>query len=840
MILRNPQFLLLLLLLPLGYLLWRWRGARVARGVLALRLAIVALVVLALAEPLLGRPGGSDGTQVLLVDQSDSLGETGKAALRQQAGALARSSGARVLYFGANTAAPAQDPGAAPPELRGDASDIAGALRAAGELIGARGGRVLLLSDGGQTRGDALAEAQALKARGVAIDTYAYRAPDQADVWVAQVDAPGTLRQGEEYSVTVTVGSTSAGRARLDLFDGEQLIESREIPVEPGEAAQAPFRTRAVRPGVARLRAVVTAEPDLFAQNNSAAATALVAPQPKVLIVEGSSGGSAPLRVGLREAGIQADLLQAGSLPSQIARLAPYEGVVLVNVPASDMTLDQMTTLREFVRSEGRGLVVAGGRSSLTLGAYKDTPLEQALPVSMTPPPRPERSQVTMLLIIDHSASMGAASGASKLDMAKEAAILATQSLRDEDRVGVLVFDTNQEWAVPFQAIGSGLSLGQIQEQIGKVGLGGGTDIYEALNLGLPELARQPGKVRHAVLLTDGRSFSSARGPYRQLLAVMRAQNITLSAIAIGDDSDTDLLRELAQAGAGRYHFAAQPEDIPRLTLQESEIARTDPQVEREFQADQPAPHPLLRDIAAAQLPQLEGYVATTLKPEADQVLESPDRDPVLASWQYGLGRAVVWTPSVEAPWADRWANWPEYGRFWAQLVRYTLPEPDSGPLQVRVGARGAETLINVDSLQPGGTALDLADTSATITLPDGTSRLVPLRQTGPGRYAASVSLPQSGPYTIDVEQRKDAEQRSTAVGYVQPYSPEYLPVADGAALLERISAAGGGTALASLPAGGPAAPAGGAAQSLSPWLLLLAALLWPVEVALRRGWLRI
>ena len=40
-------------------------------------------------------------------------------------------------------------------------------------------------------------------------------------------------------------------------------------------------------------------------------------------------------------------------------------------------------------------------------------------------------------------------------------------------------------------------------------------------------------------------------------------------------------------------------------------------------------------------------------------VLKSPDDDPVLAAWQYGLGRAVAWTPSVESPWAEDWPNWP-------------------------------------------------------------------------------------------------------------------------------------------------------------------------------------
>ncbi|GAB4214808.1 MAG: VWA domain-containing protein [Roseiflexaceae bacterium] len=842
MILRNPQMLLLLLALPLGYLLWRWRGGRVTRLTLALRLLIVGLLVLALADPVLGRPSTGAGTQVLLVDQSDSLSERGKAALREQAARLSAGSTARVLFFGANASPPPGTDGQTPQELRTDATDIAAALRAAGELIGTANGRVLLLSDGGQTRGDALAEARVLQARGIAVDTYAYNPPGQADVWVTRVEAPRTLRQGEDYSVGVTIGSTSEGRVRLELFDGNRLLEAREVPVTPGEQTVEPFRARAASPGVARLRAVITAEPDAFPQNNSAAATAIVAPPPRVLVVEGSSGGAAPLRVGLREAGIETDVIDAGRLPAQLARLDAYEGVVLVNVPAGDLSLDQMTTLREFVRSEGRGLVVTGGRSSFTLGAYKDTPLEQALPVEMTPPPRPERSEVTMLLILDQSASMGASSGASKLDMAKEAAILATQSLRDEDRVGLLAFDTQQQWVVPFQQLGTGLSLGQIQEQIGQIGLGGGTDIYGALAASLPELARQPGQVRHAVLLTDGRSFSSAREPYRALLAQARALNITLSTIAIGEDSDTELLKELAQEGAGRYHFAADPEDIPRLTLQESEIARTEPQVEAQFRAQQPAPHPLLREIGAAQIPELDGYVATTLKPEADLVLESPDTDPVLASWQYGLGRAVAWTPSVEAPWAESWERWPQYSEFWAQIVRYTLPEPDSGPLQVRVTPRAGETLISVDSLLPGGAALDLADTRATLTLPDGGSRVVELRQTGPGSYAASVRLPTDGPYTISVEQRKDAQQRNAEIGYVQPYPAEYLPVSGGAELLAEISAAAGGTALAQLPDAALAGEVGGGSApiSLAPWLLLVAALLWPVEVAARRGWLRL
>ena len=504
-----------------------------------------------------------------------------------------------------------------------------------------------------------------------------------------------------------------------------------------------------------------------------------------------------------------------------------------------------MATLREFVRSEGRGLVATGGRSSFTLGAYKGTPLEEALPVAMDPPPRPERPPVTLLLILDHSLSMGSALGVSKFDMAKESALLATESLRKEDRLGVLAFDDKQDWAVEFQTLGSGLSLGQIQERIGALELGGGTDICAALDLGLSALERQPGKVRHAVLMTDGQSFLNGRcGPYNVLIDRARAENITLSAIAIGQDADTELLQQLARWGAGRYHFAGQPEDIPRLTLIESQIASAEPQIEGEFRANLQAPHPLLRDFTPNQIPQLEGYVGTTIKPEAELVLKSPDDDPVLAAWQYGLGRAVAWTPSVDSPWAESWPNWPDYGKFWAQIIRYTLPEPDSGSLQARIlphaDTRRCAVTIAVDSLAPSGEAIDLADTAATVTLPDGGTRRIPLRQTAPGHYAADVSLPADGPYAIEIEQRKDDLLRVARAGYVQSPSAEYLPNDGGAALLARISAATGGqvlsaTATVTAPAPAPA----GDARALWPWLLLAAALLWPLEIAVRRGWLR-
>ena len=845
MILRNPQFLALLMLVPLIIGGWLWRRGRLPAMALVLRVVIVTLIIVALANPVILHGRIETATApliVVLVDQSDSLTDQGKAALRARAAALAASSSApvQIITFGATVAAEGGT-------LRSDQTDIAAALRAARGLIGTGGGRVVLLSDGLQTRGDALAEARALALAGVPVDTEQYQAPALSEFWIAAVETPATLREGEEFTARIVMVSTVATDVQLEITAGNERMLTQQVRLSPGENIY-PYTGRAGEPGILRLQATISGQPDTLARNNRAGAALLVAPMPRILMVE-EPGGTAgePLRSALRDAGVIADVADPTALPAQISALGLYEGIVLLNVPASALTFDQMAALREFVRSEGRGLLAIGGQSSFTLGAYKNTPLEEALPVEMTPPPRPERSDTTLLLIIDQSASMGPETGISKFTMAKEAAIMATESLREHDRIGVLAFDASTRWVVDFQPVGVGLSLAGVQRRISTLSLGGGTKIYNALREGLPALAQQPGRIRHAVLLTDGISMDGDRQAYRMLLEEARSQNITLSTIAIGTDADINLLQELARWGAGRYHYAAEPNDIPRLTLIESEIVRTEPQVEGDFRAEQPALHPMVRDFAPEQIPGLKGYVATLLKPGADLVLRSPNGDPVLAVWQYGLGRAAAWTPSAEAPWAANWSNWPDYGRFWAQLIRYTLPEPDSGPLQVRAIRDGDSVRIIADSIAPGGRPLDLADTQATIVLPDGSSRLMTLRQTAPGRYEQALTLTTDGSYAIEVRQQKGNEVRLARIGYVQRYPDEYLPPADpqaGARLLNDISAITGGTALR----GGPLATPGVAPLSaerapdtgLWPWLIGLAAFLWILEIALRRGWLRL
>ncbi len=874
---EHPTFLFLLIMLPLLGAIWLWRGRRTVPPALLLRLLSVAMIVLALANPVFGAPRQTAGSVVVLVDQSDSLTESSKLTLRQQAATLVQQLEAAgqaaqttTLWFGGQAVAPgallASTPDQPVPAELMDAinpieSDLAAALRTARQLLtdaegnAHPGARIILLSDGQQTSGDALGESRAMSSRGIVVDVLPIAPAPAGTIRIIDIDAPQRLSVGEDYTVQIAIVNDAAATpvtARLRLWANEQVLGDQTVTLDPG-INTFDFTSRANNNGILRLRTEITSaeqrsSPDPNAANSRGAATITVLPAPRILIVEGRTGAAADVAPALFAAGIENDIIAPQQIPVSLSDLTRYAGMVLLDVPAETLSLDQMTTVREFVRSEGRGLVVAGGSNSYGLGAYADTPLEQVLPVAMQPPPRPERADVALLLIVDRSASMDAAVGISKFSMAKEAAILATETLQPEDTIGVLAFDTGQQWAVPFQQVGDGATLKGIQDRIATLATGGGTDIYTALRLGLADLAVQTASVRHVVLLTDGRSFTDNRDAYRILAETAVAQDITISTIAIGIDSDTELLDNIAQWGNGRYYFANTAEDIPRLTLQESEIARADPGVEGTFQAALNTPHPLLRDFAPAALPPLNGYVATTAKDTGEIVLTSPDGDPVLAAWQYGLGRAVAWTPTVADPWAREWVNWPDYGRYWAQVVRYTLPEAEATPVRVHLEPTARGVRLTAQVVQDDGTPLNLATTQALVVLPDGQERRFTLLQNAPGSYSQDIVLPESGAYAIEVALERDGAQYRTAVGYVQPVPAEYLRPPSGAmpgtVLLQAIASNTGGQLL------DPQQLEQLAAQQqrqqaatsdnpfMRPWVWLVATALacWVLEIAVRRG----
>lgn len=904
-----------LLALPIAWLLlmvFAWQRRFKPFGPFLLRLVIIVLVALALSRPAQLPAATLDELYtervVLLVDQSASLGESGQQALRAEAARLTREfpnsitlffSDQPVMFLPLSPALTRSDTAdleaeaAEPPvpvavnleslPLDLEITNLDSALSMGVELLHKQTGRLVLLSDGLPTKGDTLRAMTLVAQQGIPVDVLTL---DQAtlagwtgtsnEVRLTNLAVPPVLRQGEPFDIEVTIHSTVATDVtlRLSHMSRDEVLAEDVVAVQPGPNLFT-FEATADELGPQTFRATIAADADGYDANNSFWAMTQVYPPPRILVVGNETLPSTQFAVQLEQAGFDVDVISAADLPDHLSDLEAYAGMVLHNVSARSLRLEQMLAVQEFTRSLGRGLLVTGGRDSFSLGNYDDTPLADLIPLTLEPPPREERPPVALLLIIDHSGSMlEEREPATKLAMAKAAAIRATDILGPEDLIGVLIFDNHYEWVVPFQPVSDGAKLLEVQRAIANISGGGGTRILDALEVGLATLAQQESASggSHAVLFTDGKSFDGDRGleDYDRVVDMAREANITLSSIAIGSGADQELLAHLAERGLGRYHFAAVPDELPALTIAESDILRSNAVQEGEqYRPSIYAPHPILRGFTNPEnpdelpLPDLTGYIAMTPKPRAEIALQTGPGDALLTVWGYGLGRVAAWSSDTGKEWAAQWPVSPEATRFWGQVVGYTLPAPDLGLLQLRaaIEPNGIVTL-SADSVTAAGQTVDLARTQATLTTPAGREISLTLRQVSPGHYQQRLHLPDPGAYQLSVTQAHPDNEpdESAAIGFVVPYPAEYnLPEDnEGEQLLRDIAATTGGLTFAlgeSLPVANCDPQLDGCAADtlpaslrnlappieLWPWLLLPALMLWPIEIAWRRwGRLRI
>src|SRR5690606_34931051 len=105
--------------------------------------------------------------------------------------------------------------------------------------------------------------------------------------------------------------------------------------------------------------------------------------KPRVLIVENDPRDARFLENALAGQQVDVEVRQPGRLPATLAEFQMYDSIVLSNVGAYQLTVEQMKAIRSSVRDLGTGLVMIGGENSFGPGAYRGTPIEEALPVDM-------------------------------------------------------------------------------------------------------------------------------------------------------------------------------------------------------------------------------------------------------------------------------------------------------------------------------------------------------------------------------------------------------------------------------------------------------------------------
>lgn len=684
--------------------------------------------------------------------------------------------------------------------------------------------RIVVLSDGNETGGDALAAAAQSD---IAIDTIALPGRSDPEVQVSAVNVPAEIQEGAPFYVETVIHSNHEDEALIEIFRGDHKVVSEKKKLTAGEN-RLQFQQSIERDKLAVYTARISGlKEDTLLDNNSDSGLVYSSGKPRVLIIESDPSLIRDLVYALEDEGIQADTRPPQGMPDTLADLQNYECMIVSNVPATDLTGQQMRIARTYVQDLGGGFIMLGGEQSFGLGGYYKTVLEEILPVRSDFEKEKEKPSLGMVLVIDKSGSMNG----DKIEMAKSAARAAAEILGRRDQVAVLAFDGSTFVISEMQTADN---KARISSDIGRLDAGGGTNMYPAMEMAYQMLNTTPAKLKHVILLTDG---VSQAGDFVGLAQTMASAKMTVSTVAIGDGSDTELLDSIARTGRGRHYVTNDPTQIPQIFAKETVTASKSAIDEQPFIPQVIRATHALADIDMDNAPFLLGYVMTRPKPTSEVILATEKGDPLLAWWRYGLGMTAAFTSDAKTRWAAEWMTWPGYGKFWTQVIRQTMRKGDARGIQVAVDRQGDIAHVAVDAVNEAGQFLNDATVEATIIQPGLKQEKQTLVQTAPGRYAMQFPTPRQGAYhlEISVKQGDNVVYRQSR-GLMIGYSDELRIRPPNEELLQAVASTSGGKFAPSVEeVFRTTGQVTTRPTPLWPWLLGAAAFLLILDVALRR-----
>lgn len=843
--LEQPAWLwICVALVPMLVLALRWfttmSSARVVSAI-GLRIALIVLLALALAQ--LGRIQRTNSLAVVTaIDTSDSVrrfaSRSGALSLEQIQASIntldqARS-GEDLLGLVAfddhpRTIASPRIAHVADRALEGgtgSGSNLEKAIDHALSILPPQSaGRILLISDGNQTSGDAVEAARRAKSiarrgvggkRGVSIDVLPVDYDIRNEVLIESVDAPPQAAQSSSINLRVTLYSTIPVVGRIAVLDegipvdlnGAQDGAARAVNLQAGTTVVVlPVQLDARR--VHRFEVVFEPEGagkdgeplDTFADNNRASAFTLTPGRGAVLIVDGVSNGEIAgpggvLAATLLQAGIDVTTVAPESIPTDLLDLQRFDLIVLQNVPADAVASNVQQLLVSHVQDFGAGLVMIGGPDSFASGGWKGSVIEPILPVNLEIPDKVLTPDAAIMLVLDNSGSMAffvMGSSRSKMEIANEAAAAAVGMLDKRDMLGVIAFNSDYEVLVP---LAPNKDAAKTQKIIRNIGADGGTNLGPALEAATRQLQSVNAKVKHIIVLSDGRSQNHEYLPGIAQRAL--AQGIKVSTISVGDDADPVTMGKIAAEGGGRHHEVINPNVLPKVFLRAIRVVRAPFIKEQPFLPviSNPA-SPLVSGLS--NLPRLGGLAMTDQRKEPTifQAILTPANEPVLAHWNVGLGQVVAFTSDAHR-WAKEWIDSPVYREFWTRLCRTTARSQNRDASQARVEVVDGQLKVNLNAVSETGATIDALTVNATIYTPSGQTREIQLLQSGPGEYSGGIPVESSGSYVVVVRPDKASTRIAPLVAGVSTNAgEEFRKLKSDRALLEAIARESSGRVLA-------------------------------------------
>ena len=730
------EWALALLWLPFA---WAWFEATRPQSTrsrrlpaLALKTATFALILLALAEPSL-EISRSRVALGVLVDTSASVLPADLDHASRLIASMDDNRGRnflRVIPFARATRAPESGESESPWKVRPTAgtgsqsTDLEAAIReATASLPSDMLPSLALLTDGRENQGSVARAAWQAQQAGIPIATFAMQGRPQPPLRLESIAVPGNAFTGEPIAIDMNVSSPAAASAEIELMAEGRSLGKSQVTLAAGVN---PVRMHANlnTPGALELSIILRSGTSGELRYDQA----VMLRRPKLLYVSQDPGNIDSHLTGALQSA-QFEVTRATTLDA--ANFSDFQIVALNNWDFEHIADNRKDDLERYVR-EGGGLLLIGGEQNVYVekkAEKKDTEdaLERALPAKLLPPRNNEG--VVVVLIIDKSSSMEGP----KMDLAKAAATGTVANLRPMDQVGVLSFDNSFAWVVPIRKADDRAA---ITARIAGIFANGGTQIAPALTEAYQRIVPFEAPYRHILLLTDG---ISEEGNSYELSRTALTKHVTISTIGLGADVHKEYLQKIAELAGGKSYFLREPAGLEQIVLKDVMEHTGSTAVENALKAEVLKETEILDGVDFTKAPALKGYVRYETKPSAETILRLDRRDPLLARWQYGLGRSAIFTSDAKTRWATDWVSWNGFDKFWTNVARDLLPH-----------ARGADASAEYDSangainvvyrLGPG--VPEPASVPPIFAIgPDGFQKQIDVKKTAAGTYRGQLQI---------------------------------------------------------------------------------------------------
>lgn len=727
-------WLLLLVLAPVLWIVREWPGSA-RRLNLALKGAAFIAIALAFAQPTAVMPETKTGA-IVLVDTSASIPDAGLDRESSVVSTIASHRGSNWMRIVPFARRPRELEHA---ELSGQlhlvhspgddarATNIEAALRDSMAAIPfGRIPRLVLISDGNENEGSSARAIAQLQRLSVPVDTISLDGRPHSDMHLVSVSMPREAYAGEQIPIDLMVETPTKFEASVRIEAEGKDLGSYPVTLEAG-VNPVRIHARINASGVTSVTGILSTSSGAGSGAQAQFDEAVQLRRAKVLFLsEDPPTADRNFLEALDQA--QFDIARDRSLIEK--NLDDVQVVVLNNLDLHSFSPTQKSRLEEYVK-RGGGLLLIGGERQVYKEEKQMDALDRALPAKLAPPKSPEGTAVA--LIIDKSSSMEGR----KIELARLSAIGVVDHLRPLDLIGVLIFDNSFQWAVPMRRA-EDKSL--IKRLISGITPDGGTQIAPALTEAYRKVLASKSTYKHIVLLTDG---ISEEGDSFELAHEAMQHDVTISTVGLGQDVNRAFLEKVATTAGGRSYFLNEPQGLEQILLKDVLEYTGSTAVEKPLRPIVKVKEEILEGTGIEEAPPLKGYARFEAKPSAETLLSiDPDKkDPLLVRWQYGLGRADVFTSDAKSRWAEAWMAWPGFDRFWINVLRDLLPH--SSAAEALAHYEPATGDLVVDYRLAAGSSEPATMPQIYVLGPSGFRKPIEIGKVAPGLYRGRVQIGQ-------------------------------------------------------------------------------------------------